>query len=144
MELALWDTAGQEDYDRLRPLSYPDSDVVLICYSVDDPDSLTNVAEKWWPEVRHFCPYVPIVVVGNKVDLRPDDAIISELDVSKLKFVQNCQGREVATRIGAVAYHECSAWNNDGVQEVFEAATRAALRRSTCKRRRRHRTCKLL
>lgn len=40
MELALWDTAGQEDYDRLRPLSYPDTDVILMCFSVDSPDSL--------------------------------------------------------------------------------------------------------
>lgn len=40
MELALWDTAGQEDYDRLRPLSYPDTDVILMCFSIDSPDSL--------------------------------------------------------------------------------------------------------
>jgi len=44
--LALWDTAGQEDYDRLRPLSYPDSHVILICFSIDSPDSLDNVQEK--------------------------------------------------------------------------------------------------
>lgn len=46
VELALWDTAGQEDYDRLRPLSYPDSHVILICFAVDSPDSLENVQEK--------------------------------------------------------------------------------------------------
>ena len=46
IELALWDTAGQEDYDRLRPLSYPDTNVLLICFSVDSPDSLENVPEK--------------------------------------------------------------------------------------------------
>jgi small GTP-binding protein len=45
VELALWDTAGQENYDRLRPLSYPNADVVLICFSVDSPDSLDNVKE---------------------------------------------------------------------------------------------------
>lgn len=50
VELALWDTAGQEDYDRLRPLSYPDSHVILICFAVDSPDSLDNVQEK----VRRF------------------------------------------------------------------------------------------
>jgi Ras family protein A len=52
VELALWDTAGQEDYDRLRPLSYPDSHVILICFAVDSPDSLDNVQEKVW----HFLP----------------------------------------------------------------------------------------
>jgi len=54
VELALWDTAGQEDYDRLRPLSYPDADVILMCFSIDSPDSLENVAEKWTPEVRSY------------------------------------------------------------------------------------------
>jgi len=49
VELALWDTAGQEDYDRLRPLSYPDSHVILICFAVDSPDSLDNVQEKVCP-----------------------------------------------------------------------------------------------
>lgn len=93
MELALWDTAGQEDYDRLRPLSYPDTDVILMCFSVDSPDSLENIPEKWTPEVslpynakgsilfssfqtvlqvKHFCPNVPIILVGNKKDLRND------------------------------------------------------------------------
>merc|ERR1711909_97215 len=56
VELALWDTAGQEDYDRLRPLSYPDTDVILMCFSIDSPDSLENIPEKWTPDVRHFCP----------------------------------------------------------------------------------------
>lgn len=46
LELALWDTAGQEDYDRLRPLSYPETDVILICFSIDNPDSLNSVREK--------------------------------------------------------------------------------------------------
>lgn len=76
MELALWDTAGQEDYDRLRPLSYPDTDVILMCFSVDSPDSLENIPEKWTPEVKHFCPNVPIILVGNKKDLRNDPATI--------------------------------------------------------------------
>ena len=52
VELALWDTAGQEDYDRLRPLSYPDTDVILMCFSIDSPDSLENIPEKWTPEVK--------------------------------------------------------------------------------------------
>ncbi|CAH8480832.1 unnamed protein product [Schistosoma rodhaini] len=83
VELALWDTAGQEDYDRLRPLSYPDTDVVLLCYSIDSPDSFENIPEKWLPEIRHFCPDVPIVLVGNKKDLRHDEATKNELHRTK-------------------------------------------------------------
>jgi small GTP-binding protein len=46
VELALWDTAGQEDYDRLRPLSYFETDVVVICYAVDNQNSFQNVRDK--------------------------------------------------------------------------------------------------
>lgn len=70
VKLSLWDTAGQEDYDRLRPLSYPNTDAVIICYSIDAPESLANVTEKWLPEVRFFCKDVPVILVGNKKDLR--------------------------------------------------------------------------
>ncbi|GAM38973.1 Rho GTPase [Talaromyces pinophilus] len=80
VELALWDTAGQEDYDRLRPLSYPDSHVILICFAVDSPDSLDNVQEKWISEVLHFCQGLPIILVGCKVDLRDDQKTIDELN----------------------------------------------------------------
>lgn len=99
VELALWDTAGQEDYDRLRPLSYPDTNVVLMCFSIDQPDSLENIAEKvhsffffsgcrhiqqrtysqWNPEVMHFCTGVPKVLVGTKLDLRTDERKIADL-----------------------------------------------------------------
>ncbi|KAG8685785.1 GTP-binding protein Rho1, partial [Ceratobasidium sp. 395] len=70
VELALWDTSGLEDYDRLRPLSYPDAHIVLICFAIDSPDSLDNVAEKWVSEVNHFCPGVPYILVGCKKELR--------------------------------------------------------------------------
>uniref|UniRef100_A0AAZ3QG98 Uncharacterized protein n=1 Tax=Oncorhynchus tshawytscha TaxID=74940 RepID=A0AAZ3QG98_ONCTS len=87
VELALWDTAGQEDYDRLRPLSYPDTDVILMCFSIDSPDSLENIPEKWTPEVKHFCPNVPIILVGNKKDLRNDEHTRREL----AKMKQACR-----------------------------------------------------
>src|ERR1700731_4156250 len=51
ISLGLWDTAGQEDYDRLRPLSYPQTDVFLICFSIVSPPSFDNVKSKWWPEI---------------------------------------------------------------------------------------------
>jgi len=118
VELALWDTAGQEDYDRLRPLSYPDTDVILMCFSIDSPDSLQNIPEKWVPEVKHFCPNVPIVLVGNKKDLRSNGSA---------KCVRTQEGEQMATRIGAVAYVENSALTKEGVRNVFEIATRASL-----------------
>ncbi|KAL7884783.1 hypothetical protein AOLI_G00075530 [Acnodon oligacanthus] len=127
VELALWDTAGQEDYDRLRPLSYPDTDVILMCFSIDSPDSLENIPEKWTPEVKHFCPNVPIILVGNKKDLRNDEHTRRELAKMKQEPVKAEEGRDMANRIGAFGYMECSAKTKDGVREVFEMATRAAL-----------------
>lgn len=56
ISLGLWDTAGQDDYDRLRPLSYPDTDVFLICFSLVNPNSFANVADKWSPEISHHAP----------------------------------------------------------------------------------------
>ncbi|KAK7499600.1 hypothetical protein BaRGS_00009252 [Batillaria attramentaria] len=141
VELALWDTAGQEDYDRLRPLSYPDTHVILMCFSVDSPDSLENIPEKWNPEVRHFCPNVPIILVGNKKDLRNDPATRMELERMKQQPVRMEEGRAMAERIGAAAYVECSAKTKDGVREVFETATREALKKRGKKKKRK---CRIL
>jgi len=135
VELALWDTAGQEDYDRLRPLSYPDTDVILMCFSIDSPDSLENIPEKWTPEVRHFCPNVPIILVGNKKDLRSDPGTIRELSKMKQEPVKQEDGRSTAEKIGAFGYLECSAKTKDGVRGVFETATRAALQVKKKKRK---------
>jgi len=141
VELALWDTAGQEDYDRLRPLSYPDTDVILMCFSIDSPDSLENIPEKWTPEVRHFCPSVPIILVGNKKDLRHDHATIRELNKMKQTPVSNEEGQAMADKIGAYGYLECSARTKEGVREVFELATKAALQ---TKKRKKKSGCEVL
>ncbi|XP_016357433.1 rho-related GTP-binding protein RhoA-A-like [Sinocyclocheilus anshuiensis] len=141
VELALWDTAGQEDYDRLRPLSYPDTDVILMCFSIDSPDSLENIPEKWTPEVKHFCPNVPIILVGNKKDLRNDDHTRRELLKMKQEPVKPEEGRDMANRINAFGYLECSAKTKEGVREVFEMATRAALQ---AKKRGKKNPCALL
>merc|ERR1712106_567648 len=131
VELALWDTAGQEDYDRLRPLSYPDTHVILMCFSVDSPDSLENIPEKWVPEVKHFCPSVPIILVGNKKDLRTDQSTIRELARNRQSPVKFEEGQAMAAKIGAISYIECSSLRKDGVRKVFESATRVALSKRT-------------
>lgn len=127
VELALWDTAGQEDYDQLRPLSYPDTDCLLVVYSVASPDSLENVEEKWVPEVKHFCEGVPFILVGCKVDLRNDPDTIAELKEYKQKPVSAKRGAAVAKRVGAAAYLECSAIEGIQVQDVFHTAVKTCL-----------------
>ncbi|ORY00760.1 RhoA protein [Basidiobolus meristosporus CBS 931.73] len=135
VELALWDTAGQEDYDRLRPLSYPDSHVILICFSIDSPDSLDNVQEKWISEVLHFCAGLPIILVGCKKDLRNDPRTIETLRKNDQAPVSSQDGMSVAQKIGAYKYLECSAKNGEAVRDVFEHATRAALLTKTKKKK---------
>ncbi|CAG9816797.1 unnamed protein product [Phaedon cochleariae] len=122
--LALWDTAGEEDYDRLRPLSYPRTNVVLICFSIDHQDSLQNVKLKWWPEIKHFLPYTPVILVGNKLDLRNDPGVLGRLGKTGSHPVSQHAGEKMAKRIRADKYMECSAKYLLGVRAIFEEAIR--------------------
>lgn len=121
VELALWDTAGQEEYDRLRPLSYPETNVLFVCFAVDSPHSLENVLDKWYPEVLHFCPQTPVVLVGLKTDLRKNRNVIELLRTHGMTPVSAVQGSEVAKRMNAT-YAECSSKEMVGVNEVFNLA----------------------
>lgn len=127
INLGLWDTAGQEDYDRLRPLSYPQTDVFLICFSLVNPASFENVRAKWFPEVSHHCPNTPIILVGTKLDLRDDAKTIDKLKERKLQPITYPNGLSMAKEIGAVKYLECSALNQRGLKNVFDEAIRAVL-----------------
>ncbi|KAK4205155.1 P-loop containing nucleoside triphosphate hydrolase protein [Triangularia verruculosa] len=162
VQLALWDTAGQEDYERLRPLAYSKAHVILIGFSVDTPDSLDNVKHKvgsaispmlpshgplslsanphaarlraasnvtvmWVVEAQERCPEVPIILVGLKKDLREDPVAIEEMRKKSLKFLTTSEGEHAAKEIGARKYLECSSLTGEGVDDVFEAATRASL-----------------
>ncbi|CAG8689585.1 20733_t:CDS:2 [Cetraspora pellucida] len=127
VQLALWDTAGQEEYERLRPLSYHKAHVILIAFSVDLPDSLENVSAKWIGEVASLCPNIPIILVGLKKDLRDNESAIAEMQKKGISFVSPKQGEMMAVQIGARKYLECSALTNENVDVVFEAASRAAL-----------------
>jgi len=140
VELALWDTAGQEEYDRLRPLSYPETDLIFVCFAIDCPNSLENVMDKvrptlracincdsqltceqWYPEVLHFCPYTPLILVGLKSDLRYKKTCIDMLKTQGLTPVTTEQGLAVAQKMGA-QYMECSSKEMKGVEEIFERA----------------------
>ncbi|EGS17656.1 cell division control protein 42-like protein [Thermochaetoides thermophila DSM 1495] len=141
--LGLFDTAGQEDYDRLRPLSYPQTDVFLVCFSVTSPASFENVREKWFPEVRHHCPGVPCLIVGTQVDLRDDPQVLNRLAKQKMQPITKEQGEEMARRLGAVKYVECSALTQYKLKDVFDEAIVAALEPPALSKGKKHR-CTLL
>ncbi|XP_012235619.2 ras-like GTP-binding protein RhoL isoform X1 [Linepithema humile] len=125
-EMTLWDTAGQEDYERLRPLSYPNTDCFLVCFSVSARSSFENVASKWHPEIKAHCPNVPIVLVGTKADLRNQETmdIIHPRECSKMR-----------KKIRAVKYVECSAIKQEGLEEVFQEAIKAVLKKPRSSRK---------
>ncbi|KAJ3416097.1 U2 small nuclear RNA auxiliary factor 2 [Chytridiales sp. JEL 0842] len=127
INLGLWDTAGQEDYDRLRPLSYPQTDVFLICFSLVSPPSFENVRTKWYPEISHHAPHTPIILVGTKLDLREDRETIEKLREKRMAPLSYPQGMQMAKEVGAVKYLECSALTQKGLKNVFDEAIRAVL-----------------
>jgi len=127
INFGLWEAGGREDYDRLRPLSYPQTDVFLVAFSVVSPASFENVRAKWVPEVRHHCPNVPVLLVGTKVDLRDDRETLSRLAEKKLSPVSFDQAAKMAKELNAVKYVECSALTQKGVKEVFDEAASASL-----------------
>ncbi|TVY15979.1 GTP-binding protein RHO3 [Lachnellula arida] len=134
IELSLWDTAGQEEFDRLRSLSYDDTHAIMLCFSVDSKDSLENVESKWTSEIADNCQGVKIVLVALKCDLREQDnedddstEATNGAQQEKKPTISYNQGLEVARRIGALRYLECSAMRNRGVNEAFTEAARVAL-----------------
>jgi len=127
INLGLWDTAGQEDYDRLRPLSYPQTDVFLVGFSVISPASFENVRAKWVPEIQQHCPNVPMILVGTKLDMREDKETLDRLAEKKLSPISTEQGNQMARDIKAIKFMECSALTQKGLKDVFDEAIRAVI-----------------
>ncbi|GKB03920.1 Rac-like GTP-binding protein RHO1, partial [Tanacetum coccineum] len=115
VNLGLWDTAGQEDYNRLRPLSYRGADVFILAFSLISKASYENVSKKWIPELKHYAPGVPIVLVGTKIDLRDDKQFFAEHPSAVP--ITTAQGEELKKTIGAPQYIECSAKTQENVKE---------------------------
>ncbi|CAL8389283.1 unnamed protein product [Arctogadus glacialis] len=132
ISLGLWDTAGDDTYQSIRPMSYQQADVVLLCFSVANPSSLADVRHKWMAEVRRHLPAVPVVVVGLQTDQRE----ASQLRGGGAPCIGVAEGRQVAQELQAMGYLECSALANRGVQKVFECAVRIAVKQSRRQARR--------
>ncbi|XP_044871319.1 rho-related GTP-binding protein RhoD [Mauremys mutica] len=127
VQINLWDTAGQEDYDRLRPLSYTGAHVILMCFDVTSPNSFDNILTKWYPEVNHFCKGVPIVLVGCKTDLRKDKVLLRRLHEDRLEPITYHKAEAMAREVHAVTYLECSAKYQENITTIFTEASNAAL-----------------
>ncbi|KAJ6857026.1 hypothetical protein NC651_038655 [Populus alba x Populus x berolinensis] len=141
VNLGLWDTAGQEDYSRLRPLSYRGADIFVLAFSLISRASYENVLKKWMPELRRFAPNVPIVLVGTKLDLREDRGYL--VDHINSNVITSAQGEELRKQIGAAAYIECSSKTQQNVKAVFDTAIKVVIqppRRKEMARKKRSRS----
>mmetsp|Transcript_10096 Transcript_10096/g.19778 ORF Transcript_10096/g.19778 Transcript_10096/m.19778 type:complete len:198 (+) Transcript_10096:441-1034(+) len=128
VNLGLWDTAGQEDYDRLRPLSYPDTHVFIMCFSVVSRSSFQNITQKWYPEIQQHCKGTPFILVGTKTDLRNDAETIQRLVQIGQSPLNQMDGERMKNNIGALQYLECSALTGQGLKDVFDTAIRIAIK----------------
>lgn len=122
-KLQVRDTAGK-DHDRLRLLSYSETDVFVICFSLVEPMSFFNAWANWYAEVRFYCPNTPIVIVGTKRDLREN---IEKIEGKRPPVISHSQAERMAEHRRSVQYLECSALKHEGIDIVFDKAVRAAL-----------------
>ena len=104
LQLSLWDTAGQEEFDRLRSLSYSDTNVIMLCFSVDSRVSLENAETKWVPEIQEQCKGAKVVLCALKCDLRENETTKANLARNGQQIITYAEGLEAAQRIKAIRY----------------------------------------
>ncbi|XP_046548594.1 rho-related GTP-binding protein RhoC-like [Haliotis rubra] len=133
------DTGGSSMFDSLRQLSYNDGDVIVMCYSVTDRESLQNVSEKWRPEMMdNVTSDRPIILVATKTDLRDSDLSFSNVRGSRFLHqspVTTLEGQEMKTVVDAVDFLECTAKHDVGVREVFQRVAEVGLESSRSRRK---------
>lgn len=127
IELNLMDTAGQEEYDRLRPLSYCNANVFLCCFSRVNPASFENVANKWGSEITHYCPEAHVILVGTKEDLVDDKDTLEQLKKRGEQPISVEQGQDLAKKLRMHCFLSCSAYTGRGLKDVFVEAVRTVL-----------------
>jgi len=125
VNLGLWDTAGSAEYDSLRPLSYPGTDVFIICFSISNPETFDSVKNKWLKEIEDFNTKTPFILVGTKLDLRDNQDTIESLKERNQSPITTDQGNALAKSIQAYKYLECSALTQKNLPNVFEDAVKA-------------------
>ncbi|KFO69745.1 Rho-related GTP-binding protein RhoB, partial [Cuculus canorus] len=129
MKLILCDVAGKNEfsYQSLRSVFYKDADIILMCFSVDRPDSQQNILDYWVPEIKLFCPTVPIILIATKIELRDDESIKEKLPTPSNEPFNTTEGKALAAEIGAYAYLECSAKTKEGVDTALKIISQCAL-----------------
>ena len=128
-QLNLWDANGGrgdfEDRARLRPLSYPQTDIFVVCFAINNKKSFENVKTLWIPEINHHCRETPWILVGTKSDLKINNDL--NKDSNNNEFVSIDQINKILNELKGKAYIECSALKKENLKEIFCSAARFAL-----------------
>lgn len=135
VSLNLWDTAGQEDLENIRCLSYSGTNCFLMCFSIDNPTSLANLSTQWLAELNKYCSNARLIVVGTKKDLRDDETTVQKLSQTGQHPVTFEEGKAKSEELNALHYFECSALWKDGVKQIFDAAMTVSLSKKYAKKR---------
>ena len=136
LSLVICDSVGSEKDHRIRPLTYPSTDVFLLLFDVTCSEGqFRDLLPKWWVELKFYCPTVPVILVGSKVDLRENGDI---------ETISAEEGEAMAGQIGAVQYIEVSCCNNLGVRQVFDEAIRVGLSYQSNNNESNKRVCEVL
>lgn len=126
--LELHDTAGQEEFDRLRLLSYPLADVFLVAFDISNPSSFQNIEPKWFPELKYHRPECPIVLVGTKVDLKDKQETVQKLRNKGQVMTSQEEINGLMERMEAKAFAEVSSKEEIALNELFDLATDVVLK----------------
>ena len=131
------------------PLSYPSSDIFILCFSLISRTSLLNAASKWAPELRAYDKrngtHTPIILIGTKLDVRNDPLLCSQVQAAagEVSGMRNSSTSDVVTyeeglhtsrKMGCAAYVECSAMTQDGLKLAFDSAINVALKKKISER----------
>jgi len=98
-----------------------------MCFSLISPSSFENIKIRWYPELQHHCPGTPCLLVGTKLDLRDDAAVIEGLKNQNLAPITKEQGESLCKELNASGYVECSALTQKGLKQVFDEAARVVV-----------------
>ncbi|ELP94719.1 Rho GTPase, putative [Entamoeba invadens IP1] len=129
IQMNLWDTSGSDDLDEMRPVSYAGSDCFMICFAVSEEESFERIKTKWVPEIVAHCgvPNPRIVIVGTKSDIRDNAKSVDILAKQGKQLVKKESIESMANEVNALGFTECSAVNQNGLNEAFEMTARVAL-----------------
>ena len=127
VQLILSNILNKDDFDEMHPLFYGDADVFLVCFSIASFASFSNISDKWIPEIRHYCPKTPLILAGTECNLRNDEKAISDLKKTGKIPIEYEAGLQLAEKINASKYLECTAVADESVNKLFEELIRIAL-----------------